>query len=184
MRKIFYVFLILAFCVTLFQFKDANAARNRIIAFLEKKGVTKAYISAVTNSTGDRNVNEKNVKKSIEEALRVRRSHTFEIAKSEASADITVEVDIVEYFWTEKDPVEAVFPPAAAAIDGARDENYARLAANIVVKDAENGKKLWGDKIRSAITDDTMSKKASYGLISKELAKDFVARLCRKPRKR
>lgn len=184
MRKILYVFLILTFFVSLFQFRDAYARRRHIVDFFEKNGITKAYISHVKNLSGDRHVNAKKVKQSIKEALIARRSHAFEVVRSEASADIIIEVDIIEYFWTEKDPVEAVFPPAAAAIDGAREENYARIMANIMVKSAKNSKKLWSDKIRSALTDDTMTKKESYGLVAERLAKDFVARLCRKPKKR
>lgn len=183
-KRILYVFLILTFFVSLFQFGDAYAGRRDIVDFLDKNGITKACISHVKNLSGDRRVNLKKIKKSFEKALIARRSHTFEIAKSKASADIIVEIDVIEYFWTEKDPVEAVFPPMAAAIDGARDENYARITANIIVKNAKNSRKLWSDKIRSTLTDDTMTKKESYSLVAEKLAKDFVARLCRKPKKK
>ena len=184
MKRILYVFLMLAFCVSLFHSGDAHAVGRSILDFFEKKGITKAYISNVKNSSGDSNVNIEEIKKNIEKALTGRRSHAFEIVTSQASADIIVEVDVVEYYWTEKDPVEAIFPPAAAAIDAAKEENYARLAANIIVNNAKNGKKLWKDKIRSAITDDTMTKEESYGLTAERLGKDFVSRVCRKPRKR
>jgi len=153
-----------------------------MVEFFEKKGITKAYVSKVKNSSDDRKVNEKKVKESFEKALAARKSHAFEIVTKEAAADIIVEVDVIAYFWTEEDPVDIVFPAPAVAIDAASKENYARMGANIVVRDAKNGRKLWSEKIRSSLTNDKMTKKESYGLVSERLAKDFIKRLFRKPR--
>lgn len=181
MKRISHILLIAAFFASLFHFGNAHAARKAITDFFAEKGTTKAFVSDVKNSSGDNNITADEIRTNIEKALTERKSHSFKIVTSEADADILIEVDVTEYFWTENDPVDMVFPPAAAAIDSASAENYARLTANIVVKNAKNGNKIWGEKIRAALTDDTMTKEESYSLIAQRLGKDFVARLCKKP---
>jgi len=184
MKRILHVFLVVTFFASLFYFGEAHARRKDITDIFDEKGITKACVSDVKNSSGDNNVNVDEIRKNIEKALVERRSHAFEVVTSEASADILIEVDVIEYFWTDKDPVDVVFPPVAAAIDSASVENYARLTANIIVKNAKNGNKMWGDDIRATLTDDTMTKEESYGLIVQRLGKDFVARLCKKPKEK
>lgn len=185
MKKTIYVFLVLAFCISLFHCKDAYAAkRKHIIEFFNEEGVIETYIPDIKNSSGDNNVNVGALKNLIEEALAARRSHTLDIVSSEASADIIVEVDVVEYFWTEEDPVDLVFSPIAAGIDKAKDENYARMQVDIIVRNAKNGRELWNDRVQSTITDGTMEKDESYGRSYERIAKNFTKKLFKKPKRR
>jgi hypothetical protein len=183
MRRI-NVVLAALLCIALFCAGDAYARRKTMREFFDEKGVTKAYVSDVTNSSGDSTIDLKEVKSVIEEALRSRRSHTIEIASSQAAADIVIDVDITEYVWTDEDPVDMVFSPIAAAADAAIQDNYARMQANFTVTDAKKSKKLWKELVQSTITSATMAKEESYGLSTDRLVKNFIKKLFKKPKRR
>ena len=185
MKKLLKVLLAVLFFTLTLHLNDAYSARKvNMIEYFDEKGVIEAYVAKVENASGDSSIDENEIKRQIEKALAERRSHSFKIVASEASADISIDVKVTEYFWTEEDPVDMLVTPITIAVDKAKAENYARMQADITVRNAKNGRELWNERVQSTITDDTMTKEEGYGRSYERFAKNFIKKLFRKPRKR
>ncbi len=185
MKKVVVVFLVISFFASLLD-SDAAFAKQfkHIMDFFDDKGTIKTYISDIKNSSGDNNVDTRALQSAIETALEGRRSHNIDIVSSESDADMVIDIEITEYFFTEEDPIDMVFSPVAAAVDAAKAENYVRMQIDAVATDAKSGRELWDDHVQSTITDDTMSEEASHGMAYERIAKNFIKELFRKPKKR
>jgi len=180
MKKIMSIISIVTFCAGVSCLGYA-AARN-IIEYFDEKGVIKTHVRDIKNSTGDSNIDVAELKKRLEKAFVERGSHAFKIVSDIDTADIVVDVDVAEYFWTEEDPVDLIFSPIAAAIDKAKAENYARMQADIVIIDVKSGQELWKERVQSTLTDDTMTEKESYHLTYERFSKMFMKKLFKKPK--
>jgi len=164
-----------------------SSARPRNVNFreyLEGKRDLKVYIPDVTNSCGDNKIDTKELKKNIEEALASRRSHTFEIVQDESSANIAVEIDITEYYWTLEDPVDQITGAAAVAYDAMKKEKYARMQAVFTLFDVKKNRQIWSEIIKATITDDTMTEEGSYALINERITKVFIRKLFKRAKSR
>jgi len=135
--KITRIFLIFAVLMILLCCGEAGArSKKGIRGYFEKRDIVKTYVAGIKNSSGDKKLDPKRVKKEIEEALAARRSQKFEILDKESGADIIVYFDIIEYIWTDQDPVDMVVGTIGVAYDVLTKENYARMRviARVVVK--------------------------------------------------
>lgn len=113
------------------------------------------------------------LKKELEKALQNRKSIRFVIAPDKAAADLVVESQVLDFYWTDHDPVDMLMGAASIAYDAATIENYARMDANFKVSD-KNGKKLWEDKLAATLTSKTLTEAESPTKINEEMAKVFV----------
>jgi hypothetical protein len=152
--------------------------------FFDKLHVIKTYLESITNSSGHDKIDVDVVKENIENAFLSRLSHQFEIVNKKSEADIIINADITEYFWTEEDPVDLVFSPIAAAADAAKSEPYARMQALFIIYDGRTGKELWNQSVSSTITKGTMTKEEAYGLTYERLGKNLIKKLFKKRRRR
>jgi hypothetical protein len=179
------IFLVFLFIISLLCSGDVHARRKgSIIEFFDDKDVIKAYVSDVVNSSGDRKIDVKKLKNSIEEALRSRLSHTFEIVKKKDKADIIINTEVLEYLWTEHDPVDTVMGFPAMVYDAVQKKNYACMKAIFIILDAKDGAQIWRKTLRSTITKSHMTEKESYNLSNERIAKIFLWKLLKKPRLR
>ena len=181
MNKKISLVLAIVFCALLLYAGAAQAGlrRESMVEYFDKIGPVAVYIPLIVNTSSDSNVDLEGLKNEIEKALKNRISHTFNIAASEADADIVIDINVTGYYWTEEDPVDMIISPLAAAVDKAKDENYARMEMNVVITEAATGRVLWRKEVQSTITDDTMTKEASYGMSNERIAKNFVKELFR-----
>ncbi|PIW61326.1 MAG: hypothetical protein COW13_03400 [Candidatus Omnitrophica bacterium CG12_big_fil_rev_8_21_14_0_65_50_5] len=124
------------------------------------------------------------LKAALEEAFRGRLSHRFDIVQNEKEADLRVDISVLEYFWTDADPVDMIAGLAGVSYDVLTKENYARLEAIIKLTDGPNGAKLWEEKLKSTITSKTLTKEEAPALSNERLAKMLIRNLFKKhPRK-
>ena len=185
MKKTVMVVLAIALVASLTCSEEALAKRfKHIMDFFDDKGTIKTYISGIKNSSGDNNVDTRALQSAIETALEARRSHNIDIVSSGSGADMVIDIEITEYFWTEEDPVDLIFSPVAAAADAAKAENYVRMQMDVIVTNAKDGRELWNDHVQSTITDATMSKEASYDMSYERITKNLVKELFKKPKRR
>lgn len=184
MSRIVNLFLVLVFITSLLYSGEAYARRRgTILDFFEDKYVIKAYVSDMVNSCGDDKIDVKDLKSGIEKALDSRRSHTFKIVSEETEADIIINTEIVEYLWTEEDPVDMIMG-IATVVDAAVQDNYARMQIVFTVIDAKDGAQLWREKLQSTITNATMTEEESYSMSNENIVKVFIRKLFAKPRRR
>lgn len=186
MKKIIILSLLAVFSATSLCYGDIHGAGKRmhIIDYFDEQGIIDTHIYEIKDSSRDETIDLELLKSEIEKGLTGRINHTFNIAPSEKSADIAIDIEITEYFWTTVDPVDMVFSPIVAVIDKLSDDNYARMQMDIKITDVKTGKELWRETIQSTITDDTMTKEESYDRSRKRIAKNFIRKLFKKPERR
>ncbi len=139
-----------------------------------KKPSVRVVVALPTDVTEQKVVNAAGFKKELESALAARKSIRFQMLPSPEGADLTIDVQITEYYWTDHDPVDMLMGVGATAMDAARTENYARLQAVFTVRAAKTQKTLWSDKLMATITGGDLTKENGPAMIAKELGQVFV----------
>ena len=183
-RPISLVLVFLVFASMLCSGEAHAGKKKNMREFFDKKHITKAYVPDVVNSSEYGNVDTAGLKKSIEDALVTRQSHKFEIVSGKSDADIVVDIEVVEYLFTEEDPVDMVFSPIAAAADAARREPYTRMQAVFSIVDMKKGSVIWQEDLQSTITHAAMTEQKSYGMSNERMTEVFLKELFKKPKRR
>jgi len=184
MKKILVFCMIFALVfITLFSYEASARKKDNLYEKFSKRGVVKTYVAPISEPAIETNPDVKNLRKVLEDQLTVRMSINFDIVDSADEADIIIDCEILEYFWTEEDPIDT-WGWAAMAIDAAKKENYSRMEAVFTVTDAKKGKVILERKIRGMITDDSMSEEESVSMINERIVKIFIIKCFGKPRKR
>ncbi len=123
------------------------------------------------------------LRKAVENALETRMTLSFKPVSNIEEADIAVECDINEFFWTDADPVDNIAGLGAIAYDAAIKENYSRMQAVFAVKDLkekftkrakDKGKPLWEENVKATITSKKMGKEESVALMNEKITKIFM----------
>jgi len=154
------------------------AADNvNIMEYFENQYITRIFVNDIKNSTGNEEVDLILLKESVENAFLERVSQDFEVAVTSETADVTIDMNITEYLWTEDDPVDNLLGIGGVAIDAAKQENYARMIAEFKFTDVKSGEVLWEDTLKATITDDEMSEGDSYGMINDRIVKVLTRNL-------
>ena len=148
---------------------------------LSRKGIVKVFVADLTDATAAPKADLPDLKKKIEEGLKNRKSIRFELVSKE-DADILLEGSVTEFLWTDSDPVDMITGWAAAAIDAAKKDHYARLMVDFVIRDAK-GPVLWQDKVRATLTDPAMTEAESLPRINDRMVEAFMRQALAKPRR-
>lgn len=149
------------------------ARQENLYAQLSRMPIVRVYIQQIADSSQEKSVNPQELFNELKEALEKRKSINFAVVNSADEADIVIEVDIKEYVWSEKDPVDNLLGSAAIALDAMRIENYARLTALFTVKD-KGGSKIWKKLLRGSATKKEMPEQESYSLVIEKVVKVFI----------
>jgi len=155
-----------------------------IYDLFEKNPLLKVYISDIKNSSGDRKLDLRKIKREVENGFSRRKSHRFMVMATDREADIVIDIDVVEYYFTLTDPVDMVIGIIGIAADAAKTDHYARLQANCTVTDTTNNRVVWEEKVLSTKNHSTMTKEESYDIMYEEFAKSFLRRLMKRPTRR
>ena len=119
---------------------------------LEKEHPVKTYVSDVTDSSGQAQECIALLKSNLEEMLATRKKISFTVVPDKASADIIMDSDIVEFFWTDTDPVDDITGIVPILLDAAIKEHYGRLTVVFTITDAVRGRQVWKRKLKATIT--------------------------------
>jgi hypothetical protein len=141
---------------------------------LFKNKTVKIHVSEVKDSTKGHEADPKIVRQKIEEALTKRKSVKFEVVTDPSQADLVVNTDVSEFFWTDHDPVDMMMGAATTAYDIAVVEDYARLQADMTVVDNKSKKELWKEHVMATVTKMKMPLPDSVPEVSEHLAKIFI----------
>lgn len=148
-----------------------------------RKGTVKVFVDMPVDKT-EKKVKTIELKTAFEKALKERKSVRFELVSSREAADLVIETDVVEFYWTNHDPVDMIMGVGGTAMDIARVECYARMTAAIRVKEAKSGRTEWSDKLKATITKADMSEAQSLDLIGDDMAKVLMKEAFGKKRTR
>ena len=176
MKRAFFLSLTV-FLIAMLALPEAGYCRRRsgnLYDTLSEKAAVKTYVAEVTDSTGEAKADRVALRKTLEDTLMTRMTINFEIVSKPADADIVVSCDIIEYFWTDKDPVDNITGTVAIAWDAINKQNYARMTAIFTVTDAKDNKVLWEKRIKATITDEFVTADESVGMINRRITKIFM----------
>ncbi len=147
-----------------------------------RKGQVKIHVSEFKPVEGKK-ADAAGLKTELENALTNRKSIRFMVVPNKADADLVVGGEILDFYWTDHDPVDMLMGVGSAAYDAATIENYARMDARLEVSD-KNGRKLWEDKLGATITSKTLTEAESPAKINEDMGGVFVSAAFGKKRAR
>src|SRR3990167_788870 len=98
-----------------------------------KKPLVRVVVALPTDVSEEKLVNASAFKKELESAFAARKSIRFQAVQAPGEADLMIDSEITEYYWTDHDPVDMLMGVGATAMDAAMVENYARLQAIFTV---------------------------------------------------
>jgi hypothetical protein len=150
---------------------------------LSRKNGIKTYVALPKDSTGKDQVITADLKKSIEDALSKRKSLSFAIVPGPEEAELVIDTEVTEFFWSDHDPVDMIMGLGATAMDAAVNEHYARMQAVFTISD-KSGKVIWKEKLKATLTHPTMTEKESIERINPDMAQVLVKEAFSKKRSR
>ena len=173
----------LSFLLALFIYSSAHAEAESLYFKFKDYSVVSACVLDPKDQSHSEKVKTSGLKQAIEKALLDRKSIRFQIASTPKNADILIETTVTEYYWTDHDPVDMLMGVGATAMDAAIVENYVRLQADIIVKDAKKNTVLWRERVMATITGGKLTEENAPHLINERMAKVFIKACFAKTRK-
>ncbi len=155
---------------------------------IEKERPIKTYVTDVTDSTGHAEKCVSLLKKDLEDMLATRKNISFVVVPDKKDADIIMTSEIVEFFWTDTDPVDEITGIGPILMDAAMKEHYGRMTVIFTITDTQSGKLIWDRKLKATLTGDyiteenapemlcgRMMKVLTKGAMSKRVQTNMVA---------
>ena len=143
----------------------------------------KVFIEEIKDSSPQHKLNPPDVKRKLAEALGNRKSIRFQVVEVSAEADVSIGVDLKDFYWTDHDPIDMLMGIGGAAADAAIREDYVKVEADFLVKELKKNSVLWKDRVIATITKKPMSEAERIPLVAEDLAKVFIRECFGKKRK-
>jgi hypothetical protein len=179
-----HLLLILMFIASLLYPGEVYAGvRKPMKELLAKRKALRTYVATIKNSSGDAKINTKALKKSFENALAARKSYRFEIVRGPKDADIRIDMEVVEFFWKETDPIDMITGYTGVIYDMVKEDHYAFMRADVKIADVKKDRSLYHDRFKATITHPTMTEEESYGMMYERISQIFLRRLFKKESK-
>jgi hypothetical protein len=159
--------------VSAFIFVSCCVAQN----FVGKSKKVSVHIADIESSVGNPDIKGSDLAAALADALKERISVDYQMAESAGGSDLIISGDIVEYFYTENDPVDMITGWAGIAMDAVKKENYVRMTVDFVVRDTESDADLMVERIAATITDDEMTYGDSIVASRERIGKLFASKL-------
>ncbi len=134
----------------------------------------KVFMSPIKDSTANRKVDPVILKTRLEEALKARKSTKFVVVQTAQEAELSIDADIKDFWWTDHDPVDMITGLSGAAADAVIVEDYARLQVDVKVTEVSKNRIIWQDRVMATVTKKPMSEAESLPLIMDDFANTFI----------
>ena len=166
-KRTFYIFFL--FLLTA---GSAQAGTSLYDAYSRQREV-KIYVHEPARQEGVRELPLQDLRQSVMDALKNRKSIRFVIVDSAVDAQLTVEVQVKGYHFSETDPLDMLMGVGPAAMDAAKQDHFASMETRFVVK--KNGSEVvWDEIVRGSVTDATMTEPQSYPKVFEKSEVMFV----------
>ncbi len=173
MKKFIFVLSFVLGLVVVFSTSVYAKKSESLYNICSKKESVKIYVAMPVDASGEA-VDVKLLKTKLESALKKRVSLSFDVVKKPKSADLIVQCEITEYFWSNEDPLDMLMGAGGAAYDAAILENYSRMQANFSVLEKSATVPCWAGKLKASVTDAEMKEKDGFLRASEKMAKVFM----------
>jgi len=134
----------------------------------------KVFVADIKDSTQSPVMDAQILKTEIQKALTERRSIRFQLVPAAADAQIVIDTNIIEFVWSDHDPVDMLVGIGGTAADVAMVEDYARLQAEVTITDQRTSKTVWKERVSATMTKKPMSQAESIPLVAEKYAKTFI----------
>ena len=182
MRRVLAVSMMMGMTLGLMAISAEAAPPQSLYPELSKKKEVRVFLVPFTDISASKKVDLKDLEVKLAEALQARKSIRFVPVADSSQADILIQAEVKDFYWSDHDPVDMLAGVGMAAMDAAVVEHYAHMNANFTVQDAKTKKMLWKDTVIATLTNKTMTEAESLPLINEDMAKVFVRQCFAKKR--
>jgi hypothetical protein len=154
---------------------QAFAEAGTIGHLFEGRSPVKAYVGAIVNESGQRQMSPDVFKKILENSLNSRKAMDFDTVASPAESDIQITASIKKYQYLERGPFKPSPGIGTMLADAAATAslNYVEMEVMYTITDTRTGKVLWTDDVNKYIKE-MMTPEESIPLISDKVARAFI----------
>jgi hypothetical protein len=163
--------LVLLAC--LFLASTALAANADLYGRFQGKSA-KTYLEVKDSTHGK--VSPEELRAKLLKGLEERKSIRFQGSETPEGADLRITAEVLDYHWTDHDPIDMLVGVGGTAMDAAVIEDFARITVDVTVCDSA-GKQCWRDKLSASVTKKPMSQAESVPLVTDKFVKVFVREL-------
>ena len=149
-----------------------------------RSGKVKIYVDELTDESGTGKMDLAGLKAALIKSFSGRKSVAIEPVSDRKDADLVVAANVTEYYWTEHDPTDFLVGLGGTIYDAMTQEHYARLQAVFTVSDARTNRVAWHEKLKTTVTDATMTEAESVGRVNEGISKVFIKECFGKKRAR
>ena len=155
---------------------------DELSELVNSKDTIKVHISGYSNESGHEKIESEDFKKSVENALRQRKSVNFQIVNTPEESDVQISGTIKKYQYLERGPMKVNPSPTGILLDMAATAtaNYVEMEIESVIKSTKTDKILWKDKV-SAYIKKVMTPEESIPLIYDKMSRMFLWKSFGKP---
>ncbi len=148
---------------------------NKNLSYLVKNKAVQVAIGKF-DKQDDVQYSKEDFIKFLTEELTRHFSNEIKVVSAESEADIVIQGNIKEYYYSEKDPIDNLVGSAAIVLDVIKQDSYGRMQVEIIVYNSKTKKTLWDHLVVATVTRSSMTAKESYALVGRRLAKQVVTK--------
>lgn len=176
---------ILILCLAMIDSAVGDPRREENLYYLVKeRAPICVHLGKFINSSGSDQIVPEEFVKELEKALETRPDIRFKLVENPNGADISINGEIMEYIYSDHDPIDMFLGIWAVALDAVTTQDYVCLVVNYTVKDPKTGKVLWSKRLRPSVTKSDISEDQCTPLIMEKAAKQFISKSFERPKKR
>lgn len=166
------IIILSALVLGLYATVTANRVKNLYNFAMSAKDLD-IHVGKITISEKAKDVDKRLLSDALKTKLLDRKTVNFNIVQNLSDADLSIECDVTQFVYREKDPID-IFIPVGLVIDLATKKNYARIEYEIKVTDTKKNKVVWKKKLKATVTQFDMPKEKSLSLIADRAAYFFI----------
>lgn len=151
---------------------DARSDRALYEIYGKRESVN-IHVAQPTDATGQK-LDLGILKEAFERALKDRVSINFNVSQNASDADLTVQCEILEYTWSDEDPLDMLMGAGGAAYDAAVIEHYSKIRANVTLYEKSKTGPAWSGRLKASVTDGEMKQEDGFMRASEKMAKVFL----------
>ena len=180
MKRIGLVFVLIAFLISAF-LQSAEAKKVETFQeLLDRNEPVKIFVNEIKNSAGNTSIDTADLRKRLEKAFSERAPKKFDfsgktvqkaflVVTQPALADVILNTIVIEYLFTEQDPIDLVGGAVSLAYDLATNTHYVRIQAVFSVNMVQSRVLLWEDKVQATVDHATMTEEESYDIANERI---------------
>ena len=115
--------------------------------------------------------------------MRQRNTETFQVVETAAEADLVMDITVLEYTYSDKDPVDQLVGGATGLVlDAAVTQAYVAAKIQYTVTDPRKNRAVWKKTLPNSVTAGGMTAEDAPEKVARQAAKNFIFQCFGKPK--